>query len=122
MARRVSIQQDWIDEKPCYVSPNPTAFEELRREDARWMAMRNGLCCLLRLTLTNPRMTGKAKSLDGGGQPGLWALGLDQQPCIRAEPKDAREVWKAARTRKSYGDGLALEGQFCGTLRTFVQI
>ena len=53
---------------------------------------------------------------------GLWALGLDQQPCIRAEPKDAQEVWKAGRTRKSYGDGLALEGQFRGTLRTFVQI
>ena len=57
-----------------------------------------------------------------GQKPRWWALGLDQQPCIRAEPKDAREVWKAGSTLESYGNGLALEGQFCGTLRTFVQI
>ena len=69
-----------------------------------------------------PTAGGKGKSLDGGGQMGLWALGLDQQPCIRQNRRTHREIWKAGRARKSYGDGLALEGQFCGTLRTFVQI
>ena len=49
-----------------------------------------GILSLLQL-LREIEIVSKAKSLDGGGQMGLWALGLDQQPCIRAEPKDARE-------------------------------
>lgn len=36
--------------------------------------------------------------------------------------KEAWQAWKARNSLKLHGDALTLKGQFCGTLRTFVQI
>jgi hypothetical protein len=103
----------------------PWVFGGLRREVVPRKTMTNGRSCSTPADLdkTAVRLEMPKDSLRGL-QSGLehFQLGSERPYASGEHQEGAQQAWKAKSPLKSYSDGLTLEYQFCGTLRTFVGI